>query len=188
MAQLDTFRKWQSEATAAFARLTPRERNLVLAIAGAVVVGIVFLIGHSLSAAVDRRLAHIASKTKDLEKVAQLTAGYAQAERERSELERKLAASSTRLITVVGDVGKKLNVDIGAVSDKGVQPLGDGKISESSVEISLLHVDLDKLTRFLAAIEQGAGIVKVKRIQLRPREAEQVVDAYLTIATYQVSS
>jgi type II secretory pathway component PulM len=188
MAQLDTFRRWQSDVSAALARLSPRERNLVMVCSLALIVGIIFFTGHAISNAINHRIARIASKTTQLEQVAQLTAGFAQAERERNDLERKLSTSNVRLIALVGELGKKLGVDIGGMSDKGAAPAGDGKISESSVEIQLLHIDLDRLTRFLHAIEQSQGIVKVKRIQVRPRSDEQVLDAYLTVATYQVSS
>lgn len=188
MARLDEIRQLADSAGAALSRLSPRERTMVFGTASAVVLFAVLLTTLSVSRAIDRRVSRIAVKARQLEEVAQLTSGYAAAERDRTDLERRLRGNTVRLFSAVEELGKKLQIDIGGMSDKGSQPVGDGKIAESSVEVSLMRIDLDKFNRFLQEIETGIGIVKVKKMQIRPRNDEPLLDAWIVVATYQSSS
>jgi hypothetical protein len=74
------------------------------------------------------------------------------------------------------------------MTDKGSQPLNETKITESSVEVTFTRIKLEKLIKFLSGVESGSGLVKVTRMQIRPRSDEPVLDASLVITTYQLSS
>jgi len=52
--------------------------------------------------------------------------------------------------------------------DRGVQAGGqNGRPRESSVEVSLAKVPLEKLMRLLQSIERSPGVVRVRRLRLR---------------------
>ncbi len=73
------------------------------------------------------------------------------------------------------------------MNDKGTGPAGDSKdtkIMQQSVEVTLTHVELAKLTKFLSEVENTPGVVKVTRLQVRPREDDAVLDAWFTVSTY----
>ncbi|MGC4113965.1 MAG: hypothetical protein QM765_04765 [Myxococcales bacterium] len=75
------------------------------------------------------------------------------------------------------------------MNDKGTQPLEGGtKINESSVEVTFTRIPLDKLVKFLQDVESGQGLVKVTRLQVRPRTDESVLDAWLVVTTYTLES
>jgi general secretion pathway protein M len=64
--------------------------------------------------------------------------------------------------------------------------VGDGKIIESSVELTFTDVDLRKLTDFLTTVESGPGVVKVKYLRIEPRSASDTLTAWTTVATYRM--
>jgi general secretion pathway protein M len=66
-------------------------------------------------------------------------------------------------------------------------PVGDGKIVESSVELTLTDVTLGKLVDFLQSVERGPGVVKVKYLRIEPRPSDQLLTAWTTIATYKLN-
>ena len=124
--------------------------------------------------------------------MAELTAGYRQAESQRQDVERKLKGSAVRnLFSYIEDLGKKDGLDITGMTDKGSSPATDDKTSpvmQSSVEVTLTHVPLDKLTKFLNDVENNPGMVRVTRLQVRPRSDDAVLDAWFTVSTYYLGS
>lgn len=185
MAALDDLRSYYS-------RLSSRDRNLLVLMGGAVALFLIFMIGTSLARANSKRADRIEVKTQELREVAQLTQGYRQAESQRQDLERKLKDHGVRnLFSYLEELGKRDGLDIGGMSDKGAVPLGDSKdsrIVQQSVDVTLTRVKLDKLTRFLNDVETNPGLVRVTRLQLRPREDDAVLDAYFTVSTYYLGS
>ena len=45
-----------------------------------------------------------------------------------------------------------------------------------------------RLTDFLAGVEAGPGVVKVKYLRLEPRVKDETVTAYVTVATYHLKN
>jgi general secretion pathway protein M len=182
------------EARNYWERLSGRDRNLLMLMGGAIGVFLVFVTGMSMSHALDRRQALLETKTKNLREVAQLTVGYRQAESARTELERKLKDHAVKnLFSYIEELTKKDLIDIGGMTDKGTGPVGDGKDKDSklamqSVEVTLTRVPLDKLTKFLNDVENNPGMVRVTRLQIRPREDGDVLDAWFTVSTYYLGS
>ena len=185
MAALDDLRNY-------YGRLSSRDRNLVLLMGGAVGLFTVFMIGTSLARANGKRADRIEVKTQELREVATLTQGYRQAESQRQDLERKLKDHGVRnLFSYLEELGKRDGLDIGGMSDKGAAPLGDSKdshIVQQSVDVTLTKVKIDKLTKFLNDVETNPGMVRVTRLQIRPREDDAVLDAYFTVSTYYLGS
>ena len=173
-------------------RLSQRDRNLLALLALVVGLFAILMAGTGLSRAASKRLSRIESKQKSLREVVQLTAGYRQAEQQRQDVERKLKGSAQRnLFSYLEDLGKKDGLEIGSMNDKGSAPAGDdkdSKIMQSSVEVTLTHVQLDKLTKFLNDVENNPGMVRVTRLQVRPRDDDAVLDAWFTVSTYYMGS
>jgi len=59
-------------------------------------------------------------------------------------------------------------------------------IVESTVELTLTDVPLSKLVAFLALVERGPGVVRVKSLRIEPRLKENVLTAWATVATYKL--
>ncbi len=181
---MDKIKALLSDANSWFTRLTQRERRLVALAASAVGVFVLFLIlfSFSNSAAGYRR------RTRDnlvkLAEVQALAASFREAEQARQGVERQLSASNIRLFSYVEEKGTAAGLDIPTITPKSDVPLGDGKIIESSVELTLTDVPLGKLVSFLSSVETGAGVVKVKFLRIEPKVASETLTAWATIATY----
>jgi len=169
-----------------YGRLTAREQVLVATAGGASVVFVVFLVLFLLSssAAATRRRTEV--KLQRLAEAEQLAAGYAEAERARKKDEAALTAGEVSLLSDLSDKGSKAGLDIPSLTPKGEAPLGDGKILESDVELTLTDVQLTRLVSFLTSVEQGPGVVRVKFLRIEPRTKDGVLTAWTTVAAYRL--
>jgi type II secretory pathway component PulM len=166
---------------------TPRERIMLGAMAAGVVLGFVALVSLGFSHAIHRRELSIASKTKSLKDISQLAASYGERSRARQALEQRLKAK-VALFTFIDDVSKREHIEIGDLQDHGTNT-GQDKITESTVELDLNKLTLDKLTDFLNSLEHDSHLIKVKKIRLRGRiDDPNAVDASMTIASYSTAA
>jgi hypothetical protein len=174
-----------------YSRLSERDRLLLVMMGLALSAFAVFISGVSLGRAAQKRSDRIASKSQQLREVSQLTVGYRQAEQTRQDLERRLKDHAMKnLFSYLDDLSKKDEISIGNMTDKGSEPAGDktSKVVRSSVEVTVTHVEIDKLTKFLNDVESNPGIIKVTRLQVRPRKDDAVLDAWFTVSTYFMGS
>jgi hypothetical protein len=64
----------------------------------------------------------------------------------------------------------------------------DGRPRESSVEVNLGKVPLDKLVKLLSDIEHSPGVVRVRRLRLRKSfDNKDVLDVSLNVSAWQGS-
>lgn len=177
----------QDQARDAWERLSQRDRGLLMVMGAAIGAFVLFTASLQASRALAKRESRITAKLKDLREVATLSGGYREAERQRTDLERKLKDHGVKnLLSYLEDVAKKQQVEIGTMNDRGTVAAGskDSKIQQTSVELQLARVSLDKLTKLLNEVENNPGIVKVTRMDMRPRTDEPVVDATITVSSY----
>jgi general secretion pathway protein M len=171
-----------------FSTLSARERRLVT-VAGLVVsVFVVFMVTFSFANKATAIRNRTTTKTEKLAKVQDLAASYNQSRAQREMAERQLAASNIRLSSFLEDIAKQKGVDLPTINPKADVAIEGTKIVESSVEVSLTDVKLNRLLEFLAAVEGGQGVVKVKYMQLEPRVASESITARLQIATYHLKN
>ncbi len=174
-----------TDLAAILGRLSPRELRLTLLTAATLALLSGLLIYKSVSSALYSREARISTKTKQLQEISSLTSGYRASEARRNDLERRLRNNPIRLFSYLDDLSKKLNIQIGGLSDKGSHPMTEGsKVLESSVEVVFTRVPLDKLVSFLNQVEESQGPVKITRLQMKPRKDEEVFDAWMVVTTY----
>lgn len=185
---MDRLRRLFAEANAAYSRLQPRERKLVTVGGLFALVAITLLVSFAVSSAVTRRETRIDLKITQLEEFRRSMGGFRAAEQERSTLETRLKGAPVRLFSLLEDAAKRHGLEIGGMVDKGIHPLGESKINEISVEVTLNRIPLDKLVQFLTELESGQALVKVTRIQIRPRPGDATIDASLMVSTYQLQA
>lgn len=176
-----------SDAQASFSRLTERERRLVGIAAVAVAVFVVSLVLLSFSSSASSYRKRTEDKLRKLAQVQALAASFRDAEQQRQGVERQLTASNIRLISYIEEKGTAAGLDIPTMNPKADVTLGDdGKIVESSVELTLTDITLGRLVDFLSGVETGPGVVKVKSLRVEPRPANENLTAWVTIATYRM--
>ncbi|WP_224369470.1 type II secretion system protein GspM [Hyalangium versicolor] len=169
-----------------FDALSAREKRLVIATAVAVFVFAIFITLYSFSNSEDRHRNRTQEKLASLQQVNQLAASYNEATAARNAVEQQLSTNDVRLLSYISDKATAAGLDAPNMTPKGDMGIGDGKIVESSMELTFTDVDLRKLTDFLRSVESGPGIVKVKYLRIEPRPASDSLTAWATVATYKL--
>jgi len=161
-----------------FLRLNPRERVLVGTAGAATVVVVTFVVLFLLASSADATRHRTQSKLQRL----------AEAERVRKQAEAALTSSDVSLPTYVDEKGRKAGLDIPVFNPQADVPMGDGRIIESSVELTLTDVSLPKLVDFLGSLEQGPGVVRVTALRIEPRPKDGVLTAWTTVTSYRLKA
>jgi len=185
---MERLRVLWADLQAWFLRLNPRERVMVTTAGVASVVVFLFLVLFLLSSSADATRRRTEGKLQRLAEAEQLAAGYAEAERARKQAEAALTSSDVSLPTYVDEKGRKVGLDIPSLNPKGDIPLGDGRIIETSVELTLTDVSLPKLVDFLGSLEQGPGVVRVTFLRIEPRPKDGVLTAWTTVTSYRLKA
>jgi general secretion pathway protein M len=166
-----------------FTSLSTREKRMVLATGGVVVVFALALTLFQLSSAASATLQRTANKTKYMLEVQELAGSYRDAEAQRAQILRQLSNNGIKLMSYVDQKGTAAGLDMQTMNPKGDVPVGDGNILENAVEVTLTDVNIRKLTEFLNTVEQG-GLVKVKNLRMEPRVQNETLTAWITVVTY----
>lgn len=176
----------QARVQQQLAALSAREKKMLGGALAAVSVFVVFMVIFSFGNTADKIRDRTAKKIVQLEEVQTLAAGYRDAKAKQDALENQLRLSNIRLVSYLEDKAKPAGIDLPSINPKADIPLEGTKIVESSVEVTLTDVKLNRLIDFLQSVEAGPGIVKVKYLRMEPRPAQETVTAWLTIATYKL--
>ena len=169
-----------------FLGLNPRERVMVTGAGAATVVVVTFLVLFLLSSSADAA-AGGPSQLQRLAEAGQLASGSAEAERARKQAEAALTSSEVSL-TYVDEKGRAVGLNIPSLNPKGDVPVGDGRIIESSVELTLTDISLPRLVDFLGSLEQGPGVVRVTFLRIEPRPKDGVLTAWTTVTSYRLKA
>ena len=183
------FRKLQADLEAFFQRLSQRERVLVTVAGLAVVAFVAFLVSTGVSRGITARQHRIDEKTRVLAQVGKLAQGWRAAQSERADLERRLTGQHPPLMTFVAQTGTRLGIEVNDLRPAAAPTEATGGVVEESVEVNVAKLELPKVAALLEALEQGAGVVKVRRLQIRTRTDDPAaVDVSLVVATYQLKT
>jgi general secretion pathway protein M len=175
---MERLRLLWADVQAWFLRLNPRERVMVTTAGAATVVVVLFVVLFLLSSSADATRRRTESKLQRLAEAEQLASGYAEAERARKQAEAALTSSEVSLPTYVDEKGRKAGLEIPSLNPKGDVPVGDGRIIESSVELTLTDVSLPK----------GPGVVRVTFLRMEPRPKDGVLTAWTTVTSYRLKA
>lgn len=182
---MNTLRNLLNEAPAAFLRLTPRERSLVSVGGGVLFAFILWAVMSSFSASAKKHERAIETGLARLAEAQGLAGSFRAAQQKRQSLELQLTSQSIRLLSYVEEKGAAAGLQIPTINPLADQPLDD-KLTESSVDLTLTDIKIDKLVNFLSSLETGPGIVKVKRVRIEPRVSSETLTAWVTISTYRM--
>jgi general secretion pathway protein M len=186
---VEKLRALLADSQAWLAAASPREKRLLALSAGGAALLIVLIFYASFAAAIGRAQAALDEKRLDFEKISRLAAGYGAQEQERQLLEARLRQSPPGLMSFVDQIARQEGVEVGGMADRGVVAGGQGgRPKESSVEVNLGKVPLDKLVRLLQNVERSPGVVRVRRLRLRKSfDNKDVLDVSLSVSAWQGS-
>ena len=176
----------QANARAWFERLNTREKRMVGGLAVAFSLFLVFILVFSFSSSAAGYRTRTEQKLGKLREVQGLATSYREAEQSRQQVEQQLTQSNVRLISYLEEKATAAGLEVPSFNPKPDVSLGDGRIVESSVELTFTNVDLRQFSDFLRTVESGPGMVKVKNLRLDPRSDAETLAASTTVATYRM--
>jgi general secretion pathway protein M len=176
----------QAQLQSQLAALSAREKRMLGGAGGAMSIFIVFMVIFSFNNTANQIRDRTSKKITQLDEVQTLASGYREAKAKQDMLENQLRASNVRLVSYLEDKAKPAGIELPSINPKADIPLEGSKIVESSVEVTLTDVKVNRLIDFMTAVEAGPGIVRIKYLRLEPRPAQESVTAWLTIATYKM--
>jgi general secretion pathway protein M len=182
----EQFKQLLANARAWFERLNPREKQMVGGLALVFSLFLLFLILFSFSSSASSYRTRTDQKLTKLREVQSLATSYREAEQARQGVEQQLTQSNVRLISYIEERATAAGLEVPSFNPKPDVSLGDGRIVESSVELTFTDVDLREFTDFLKTVESGPGMVKVKNLRLDPRPGSETLAASTTVATYKM--
>jgi general secretion pathway protein M len=176
----------QANARAWFERLNTREKWMVGGLSVVFSLVLIFIIGFSFASSANGYRTRTNQKITKLREVQGLASSYREAEQTRQQVEQQLTQSNVRLISYLEEKATAAGLAVPSFNPKPDVSLGDGRIVESSVEITFTNVDLRQFTDFLRTVESGPGMVKVKNLRIDPRSDADTLAASTTVATYRM--
>lgn len=159
--------------TDSITRMSARERLLLSGLAGALAVLLLALISYLILEGLDARRVRndrIRAVTERLEKNRdRLSASKTEDARMDVKLDRKPPALQSH----IEGLAKRFEVEVKDYKPGKDKELGPQKrVLERSVVISLYDIDLEKLTKFLDAVETGGFVILTKELQVTPRSTD----------------
>jgi len=183
---MERIRALWSELQTRFMGLTQRERMLVTVAGAAVLVFVLFLTLYTSASNASATRRRTADKLAKLQSAQELAQSFREADALRRRTEQQLQGSNLQLISYLEERGTAAGLEIPAMNPKGDVALGDGKIVESSVELTLTDVPLANFYNFISEVERGPGLIKVKHLRIEPRPGQETLTAWVNIAAYKM--
>jgi general secretion pathway protein M len=185
---MEPIRQLINNLQSSFATLSSRERRMVIGAVIGLGVFVLFLVTFNFSSTAEGIRKRTQGKLSRLAEVQDLAATYRDAKGVQEAMEQRLAASNVRLISYLEDKGNKAGLSIPSINPKADVTLEGDKIVESSAEFTLNDIALNRLVDFLAGVEAGPGVVKVKYLRIEPRVKDETLTAWVTVATYHLKN
>ncbi len=184
---MDSIRALINNLQSSFATLSSREQKMVAGGIGAAILVALFVVTFSFSSSANSIRTRTAGKLARLQEVQDLAATYREAKGVQDAMTQRLAQSNVRLISYLEEKGNKAGISIPSINPKADVAIDD-KIVESSAEFTLTDIALNRFVDFLAGVEAGPGLVRVKYLRIEPRLKDETLTAWVTVATYHLKN
>lgn len=172
---------------AAFARMSDRERKLVMLTAAVAALLVVVGLGWSLSSSVAKREKGIASRKEEIAQLEALRGEYeAATARQRAAESRIKQTASTSLFTLMQKAAGDVGLPLADLNERRI-PVKDSDLTEVTVDVNLKEISIDKLVTLLEKIEgrTSAGVVKVTKLKAKTRlDNPDMLEVGLTVSTW----
>lgn len=182
-------RELYARAAEYLASRSARERRVLLLGAAAALVFIFGVAWISISSSIADREERIARKQQDLSAMARLAAGFAARNAEQQRLTQELRRPQVNLLGFLGQVTRDQGLTVRDMVPRAAATGPHGGVKETSVEVNLTHVTMDKLAALLKAIEGRGPTVKVKSLQVHKSfDDKTLLDVLITVSTWQLAT
>ena len=164
--------------------LSPRNKMVVLVIAGLGLVLVLFLPLSLVSRNINSLKKEAAAAQKGYVQVVDKIAEYEKVRREIGDLEKRVGTGEGSLSTRVEGVAKEAGMTVDQVREKAAQETDFLEIN--SIEVKLSNVSLSQLVEFLYNLENNkTSPIRLRRLQVKPKFSNrQLLDVSCDVATF----
>ncbi len=174
-----------------FARLSEREKRLVLITSVVAVVLIGFLGVTAVNAAVESRGKRVAMRQDELAQLDVLRDRYRDAEDAEKKSAGQIRSNTQSLFSVVQKAATEVGLPVPDLQERRTPVKDSTDIQEVSVDVNVKEISVDKLTTLLEKIEgkRSDGVVKVTKLKVKTRfDNPELLEVSLTVSTWRSSS
>lgn len=169
-----------------YARLSERERYIVLGVGAAVILFIMISIYGFFAASASRMGKTIEKSKEHLKELSELKTSYIDAERQIRRLEQTIRRTNPnfRLPTELEKIALKHGVSIDSLKDRAGPP--NDLYQETQVLVSVRQVTLLTLINFLFEIENSRQLLRITSLQVKPGFQEPTkLNVNFIVSTFQ---
>ncbi|HLT29825.1 MAG TPA: type II secretion system protein GspM [Myxococcaceae bacterium] len=169
-----------------FEALSTREQRMVLALIPVFVIVLFFILIITFDNSARSIRSRTEAKRDQLEQVRALAGNYSQAQAQRRAAEQQLSASNVRLLSLLEQRATQAGLTIPTMNPRGEAPVGDGRVLESRVDLTLADITVRELVDFLSAVERGPGVVQTTYLRIEPRPQAENLTANVNVSAYRL--
>jgi general secretion pathway protein M len=169
-----------------YARLTERERYIVLGAVGGGIVFLLTLIYLSLLGATAAMSSRIDSSRTSLRELAELRSEYARTQRQIDELEQTIRRTGPdfQLGTELEKLGRKHGVNIDSLKDRPGPP--NDLYTETQASVSVKQITIQNLVNFLFDVEHSKALLRITSLQVKPNFQDPTqLNVNFVVSTFQ---
>lgn len=174
-----------------FARLSEREKRLVLITGTVGVIFVGFLVVTAINSALDSRQKRVTMRKDEIAQLEVLRERYHDAQEAEKKSSAQLRANSQSLFTLVQKASTEVGLPVPDLQERRTPVKDAADLAEISVDVNMKEISVDKLTTLLEKIEgkRSDGIVKVTKLKVKTRfDNPEMLEANLTVSTWRSSS
>lgn len=174
-----------------FARLTEREKRLVLITGTVGVVFVCFLGVSAINGALDKREKRVSMRRDELAQLEVLRERYKDAQEAEKKSAAQLHSNTQSLFTLVQKASTEVGLPVPDLQERRTPVKDAADLQEVSVDVTMKEISVDKLTTLLEKIEgrRSDGIVKVTKLRVKTRfDNPEMLEANLTVSTWRSSA
>lgn len=174
-----------------FARLSEREKRLVLVTGTVGVIFVGFLVVTAINSALDSRQKRVSMRKDEIAQLEVLRERYHDAQEAEKKSSAQLRANSQSLFTLVQKASTEVGLPVPDLQERRTPVKDAADLQEVSVDVNMKEISVDKLTTLLEKIEgkRSDGIVKVTKLKVKTRfDNPEMLEANLTVSTWRSSS
>ena len=173
------------------ARLSERERRLVLLLAGSfgaiIVVGVLFF----GSRAIETRRKNVAKRRDEIAQLESLRDKYEEAVQTEKKSSGKIRSNTTSLFSVMQKHAGEVGLTLTDLNERHVPVKDAPDVQEVTVDVNLKEITIDKLDTLLEKVEgkRNDGVVKVSKMRVKTRfDKPDMLEANFTVSTWKSSA
>jgi type II secretory pathway component PulM len=165
-------------------RLSQRERTMLAGLAGALLLGIVVVVGFTIQSGLDELEENNEAMRKALRDIEQNKDAFMAQRQRLAALEVRISRTPVELNRFLDTAASAAGISIAESGE--TQPVQGDRYVQRGMEIKLRKVTIEQLAKFMKEIETSQQLVQITSLSVNTRwNQHQDLDVEMTVSTYE---